>query len=101
MTAAERDPRQPPRERVAREGRLVKLVPNEMLVEVDEFERTDPALRREMTITITLSDADGGTDVLGVHEGLPPGISSNAGHTPRSAAGPPIGRFHNLPRQDI
>jgi hypothetical protein len=29
-----------------------------------------------MTITITLSDADGGTDVLGVHEGLPPGVSA-------------------------
>jgi hypothetical protein len=73
-----------------------------MLVEVDEFERTDPALRREMTITITLSDADGGTDVLGVHEGLPPGISSNAGHTQLARrAGPPIGRVHNLPRQDI
>jgi hypothetical protein len=29
-----------------------------------------------MTITVTLSDADGGTDVLGVHEGLPPGVSA-------------------------
>jgi uncharacterized protein YndB with AHSA1/START domain len=35
----------------------------------------DPALQGEMTITITLTDADGGTEVLGVHEGLPPGIS--------------------------
>ena len=57
-------------------GRFMKLVPNELLVEVDEFETADPALRGEMTITITLSDADGGTDVLGVHEGLPPGISA-------------------------
>jgi uncharacterized protein YndB with AHSA1/START domain len=57
-------------------GRFVKLVPNELLVEVDEFETADPAVRGEMTITITLSDADGGTDVLGVHEGLPPGISA-------------------------
>ena len=56
-------------------GRFIKLVPNELLVEVDEFETTDPALRGEMKITITLSDADGGTDVLGVHEGLPPGVS--------------------------
>jgi uncharacterized protein YndB with AHSA1/START domain len=47
-----------------------------LLVEVDEFETADPALHGEMTITITLSDADGGTDVLGVHEGLPPGISA-------------------------
>jgi uncharacterized protein YndB with AHSA1/START domain len=57
-------------------GRFVKLVPNEQVVEVDEFETTDPALRGEMTITITLVDADGGTDLLAVHEGLPPGVST-------------------------
>lgn len=56
-------------------GRFVTLVPNEQIVEVDEFETTDPTLRGEMTITITLVDADGGTDLLGVHEGLPPGVS--------------------------
>jgi uncharacterized protein YndB with AHSA1/START domain len=57
-------------------GRFVKLVPNEQVVEVDEFETADPALRGEMTITITLADADGGTDVLAVHEGLPRGLST-------------------------
>jgi len=57
-------------------GRFVKLVPNEQVVEVDEFETTDPALRGEMTITITLTDADSGTDVLAVHDGLPPGLST-------------------------
>ncbi len=56
-------------------GRFLKLVPNERVVEVVEFETTDPALRGEMTITITLADADGGTDVLAVHDGLPPGLS--------------------------
>jgi uncharacterized protein YndB with AHSA1/START domain len=55
-------------------GRFVKLVPNEQVVEVVEFETTDPALRGEMTITTTLADADGGTDVLAVHDGLPPGL---------------------------
>jgi uncharacterized protein YndB with AHSA1/START domain len=56
-------------------GHFAKLVPNEQVVEVVEFETTDPALRGKMTLTITLSDAaDGGTDVLGVHEGLPPGV---------------------------
>jgi Activator of Hsp90 ATPase homolog 1-like protein len=29
-----------------------------------------------MTITITLADADGGTEVLAVHGGLPPGLST-------------------------
>jgi len=56
-------------------GRFVELVPNERVVEIDEFETTDPALRGEMTITIILADADGGTDVTGLHEGLPPGVS--------------------------
>jgi uncharacterized protein YndB with AHSA1/START domain len=55
-------------------GRFVKLVPNEQVVEVVEFETTDPALRGEMTITFTLVDADGGTDIVAVHDGLPPGV---------------------------
>src|SRR4051812_16162958 len=37
-------------------GRFIKLVPNEQVVEVDEFETNNPALRGEMTITITLAD---------------------------------------------
>ena len=56
-------------------GRFVKLVPDEQVVEVVEFETADPALQGEMTITITLADADGGTDVLAVHDGLPSGLS--------------------------
>ena len=56
-------------------GRFVKLVPDEQVVEMVEFETTNPALRGEMTITITLADADGGTEVLAVHEGLPSGLS--------------------------
>jgi uncharacterized protein YndB with AHSA1/START domain len=55
-------------------GRFAKLVPNERVVEVVEFETGDPALRGEMTITITLADANGGTDVIAVHDGLPPGL---------------------------
>ncbi|HEY5193942.1 MAG TPA: SRPBCC family protein [Solirubrobacteraceae bacterium] len=57
-------------------GRFVKLVPNEQVIEVCEFETTDPKLRGEMTITTTLADADDGTDVLFVHEGIPDGVSS-------------------------
>src|SRR5688572_6133039 len=57
-------------------GRFIRLVPNELVVEADEFETTDPALRGEMISTITLTDAaDGGTDVVGIHEGVPPGVS--------------------------
>ena len=61
------------------------LVPDERVVEVDEFESEDPALLGEMTITVTLVDADGGTNLLAVHEGLPRGVSpldnETAGHT--------------------
>jgi uncharacterized protein YndB with AHSA1/START domain len=53
----------------------LELVPDERVVEVDEFETADPELRGEMKITITLADADGGTDVAAVHEGLPRGVS--------------------------
>lgn len=57
-------------------GRFVKLVCNEQVVEVVEFETMDPALRGEMTVTIKLVDADGGTDVLAMHHGLPRGLST-------------------------
>ena len=32
-------------------------------------------MRGVMTVTFTLADADGGTDLLAVHDDLPPGIS--------------------------
>jgi uncharacterized protein YndB with AHSA1/START domain len=58
-------------------GRFVRLVPDELVVEADEFETDDPALGGEMLSTITLADApDGGTDVVGMHENLPPGLST-------------------------
>ncbi|MGI9099401.1 MAG: SRPBCC family protein [Solirubrobacteraceae bacterium] len=56
-------------------GRFVRLVPNELVVEADEFESDDPAMRGEMMTTITLSDADGGTELVAVHNRLPEGIS--------------------------
>jgi len=40
-----------------------------------EFETADPALRGEMTITISLADASGGTDVVAVHDDVPPGVA--------------------------
>jgi len=56
-------------------GHVVKLVPNEQVVEVVQFETSDAAMRGEMVVTFTLTDADGGTDVLAVHDNLPPGLS--------------------------
>jgi len=56
-------------------GRFIELIPHEKVVEVVEFETADPTLQGEMTITITLEEAAGGTEVLAVHDQLPPGLS--------------------------
>lgn len=58
-------------------GRFARLVPDEQVVEVLEFETADPELVGEMTITTTLADADGGTDVSIAYEGLPSGVSAS------------------------
>lgn len=56
-------------------GRFVKLVPDEQVVETMEFETSNYALRGAMTVTITLTDAGDGTDILAVHDRVPPGVS--------------------------
>jgi uncharacterized protein YndB with AHSA1/START domain len=57
-------------------GYFAELVPDQKVVEVDEFESDDPDMRKPMTITVTLTDGvDGGTDLVAVHEGVPPGVS--------------------------
>lgn len=58
-------------------GRFTRLVPDREVVQVVEFDSDDPALAGEMTITYRLADAPGGgTDLEGVHEGLPPGLDA-------------------------
>jgi uncharacterized protein YndB with AHSA1/START domain len=52
-------------------GHFARLVPDARVVEVLEFETADPALGGQMTMTTTLTEAAGGTDVLVVHEGIP------------------------------
>ncbi len=56
-------------------GHFLKLVPNEQVIQVMEFETSDAAMRGEMMVTFTLTDAGGGTDVLAIHDYLPPGLS--------------------------
>jgi uncharacterized protein YndB with AHSA1/START domain len=56
-------------------GSFVELVPDECVVEVDEFVTSDDAMRGEMRATITLTDVETGTEVVGLHEGIPPGVS--------------------------
>ncbi|HWN36105.1 MAG TPA: SRPBCC domain-containing protein, partial [Pseudonocardia sp.] len=55
-------------------GHFVRLVPDEQVVEVLEFETADPALRGRTTMTTTLTATEGGTDVLIVHEGIPDAV---------------------------
>jgi uncharacterized protein YndB with AHSA1/START domain len=56
-------------------GRFVKLVPDTEMVQAVEFESDDPSMAGEMKITYTLATANGGTDVVGVHENIPPGVA--------------------------
>ncbi|GAA5059149.1 SRPBCC family protein [Nocardia callitridis] len=55
-------------------GHFARLVPDQLVVQVVEFETADPALAGQQTITYTLEDADGGTLLRGVHEDLPDGV---------------------------
>ena len=56
-------------------GTFTRLVPDVEVVQVVEFESTDPTMQGAMTITYTLADADGGTELVGLHEDLPPGVA--------------------------
>jgi uncharacterized protein YndB with AHSA1/START domain len=55
-------------------GRFVELEPDRRIVEELAFETDEPAMRGEMRITTTLTDAEDGTMIEGVHEGLPGGV---------------------------
>ncbi|MGW6599569.1 SRPBCC domain-containing protein [Streptomyces sp. NPDC055036] len=54
-------------------GHFARLVPDEQVTEVFVFETAETGLGGTMTMTTTLTDADadGATDVLIVHEGIP------------------------------
>ncbi|GGN81148.1 toxin [Streptomyces albiflavescens] len=52
-------------------GHFARLVPNELVVEVIEFETSDDQLRGTMTMTTSLTQVGDATDVVIVHEGIP------------------------------
>ncbi|HEY5553161.1 MAG TPA: SRPBCC family protein, partial [Opitutaceae bacterium] len=57
-------------------GLFVKLMPDEQVVQLVEFETFDPEMFGEMRITLTLTDSEsGGTELHAVHDNLPPGLS--------------------------
>lgn len=55
-------------------GHFVRLVPNEQVVEVLEFETSDAAWQGTMTMTTTLTDSGEGTDVVVAHDGIPDSV---------------------------
>jgi uncharacterized protein YndB with AHSA1/START domain len=56
-------------------GTFRRLVPNEQVVEELQFETEDEALAAPMTMTITLTEVEGGaTEVEMLHEGVPDSI---------------------------
>ena len=54
--------------------RFLELAPPRRIVEAVNFVSADPAFLGEMTITVTLDDAPGGTEVAFLCENLPPGL---------------------------
>ncbi|MFJ8468081.1 SRPBCC domain-containing protein [Streptomyces swartbergensis] len=75
-------------------GHFARLVPDEEVVEVLAFEAVDPALGGTMTLTTTLTDAEGGgTDVLMVHEGIPDAVPAADNETGTRMALANLARF--------
>jgi uncharacterized protein YndB with AHSA1/START domain len=56
-------------------GHFAELAPDERVVELIEFETDDPDVAGPMTVTTTLGETDGGTDVAVTFDGLPAGVS--------------------------
>lgn len=56
------------------EARFVALDPPARIVQAIAFDTTDPAFAGEMTMTVTLVEVAGGTEVTIAFAGLPPGI---------------------------
>ena len=55
-------------------ARFVELVPPARIVQAITFDTADPAFAGEMTMTVTLAEAAGETEVTIAFAGLPPGI---------------------------
>jgi uncharacterized protein YndB with AHSA1/START domain len=59
------------------EGRFVELAVDERIVQAVEFVSDDPAHAGTMTMTWSLAEVDGGTDVQIRADNVPPGISAD------------------------
>lgn len=56
-------------------GTFRSLIPDEQVVELLEFVTEKPDMTGAQTVTFTLTDADGGTHLEVLHEGVPAGLS--------------------------
>ena len=79
MSLTYRNPQQSPGGKTSEDtdtfqGRFVELVADERIVEAIAFESRDSGYAGEMRMTTRLADAEDGTDVTILCEGLPPGI---------------------------
>jgi uncharacterized protein YndB with AHSA1/START domain len=52
-------------------GKYIELVPHKRIVQSDRFETDAPEMQGEMTVTITLKEGEGGTEVTVRQEGIP------------------------------
>lgn len=57
------------------QGRFAELIPDERIVELIEFDSTDPEFGGTMTITTSLAAVPGGTEVTILCENVPRGIN--------------------------
>ena len=55
-------------------GTFRELVRDERVVQTIEFESSDPGMQGEMTVTMRLADAPGGTELVVEHANLPPAL---------------------------
>ncbi len=62
-------------------GTFAEIVPDERVVEVIEFDSPDPGLVGEMTMTTTLRDVPGGTEVTLRHDGIPDAVPPDQNRT--------------------
>jgi uncharacterized protein YndB with AHSA1/START domain len=80
-------------------GHFARLVPNSQVVEVLEFETPDPELHGIMTMTTTLVERGGGTDVVIQHDGLPDAVPAADNETGTRMALAHLARLVETPRR--
>ena len=57
-------------------GRFLELVPDERVVHSVEFETDDPGMKGAMTVAMSIANREGGSELVAVHDGLPPALSA-------------------------